>query len=217
MRRNLLAASLILVGVLLMTGAFWSIAGRSAASPALSSLVAVQSIPLDRSPDPPRQRVALLPGVDSAAQPAPALPDGAVAALTIPKLGVSGVPVFNRATDGQGNMLIAKGYAVTRFSYSADFGAGNTVLYGHDDIEGSVFARLKDLEPGDEVDVFIGGETSRYQVTGRQIVQPTAVQILQPTSDVRLTLFTCWPNFVDTQRVVITATPRTDRLAAKTQ
>jgi sortase (surface protein transpeptidase) len=36
-------------------------------------------------------------------------------------------------------------------------------------------------------------------------VAPTAVQILDPTADVRLTLFTCWPNWVDTQRVVITA------------
>jgi sortase (surface protein transpeptidase) len=38
-------------------------------------------------------------------------------------------------------------------------------------------------------------------------VAPTAVQILQPTNDVRLTLFTCWPNWVDNQRVVVTATP----------
>jgi LPXTG-site transpeptidase (sortase) family protein len=79
------------------------------------------------------------------------------------------------------------------------------VLYGHDDIEGSIFARLKDLQPGDEIDVAIAGRVQRYRVSTRVIVAPTAVQILDPTADVRLTLFTCWPNWVDTQRVVITA------------
>jgi len=48
-----------------------------------------------------------------------------------------------------------------------------------------------------------------YHVTARSIVAPSAVQILQPTNDVRLTVFTCWPNWVDTQRVVVTATPAT--------
>jgi len=43
----------------------------------------------------------------------------------------------------------------------------------------------------------------------KTIVAPTAVQILQPTNDVRLTVFTCWPNWVDTRRVVVTAMPVT--------
>jgi sortase A len=105
-------------------------------------------------------------------------------------------------------MIIAHGYAVTHFAYSAAIGSGNAVLYGHDDIEGGVFGRLQELRPGDEVDVTSSlGLTVSYRVTGRSIVQPNAVQILAPTSDVRLTLFTCWPTWVDTQRVVITAQP----------
>jgi LPXTG-site transpeptidase (sortase) family protein len=107
-------------------------------------------------------------------------------------------------------MLIAKGYAVTHYAFSSAIGTGNAVLYGHDDIEGSVFASLKDLKTGDEVDVAVAGDSPVvYHVTARTIVAPTAVQILQPTNDVRLTLFTCWPNWVDTQRVVVTAMPAT--------
>jgi sortase A len=107
-------------------------------------------------------------------------------------------------------MLIAKGYAVTHYAFSSSIGNGNAVLYGHDDIEGSIFASLKDLKAGDEVDVALPGDSPVvYRVTSRTIVAPTAVQILEPTSDVRLTLFTCWPNWVDTQRVVVTATPAT--------
>jgi LPXTG-site transpeptidase (sortase) family protein len=104
-------------------------------------------------------------------------------------------------------MLIAHGYAVTHYAYSAGFGGGNAVLYGHDDIEGSIFARLKDLQPGDEIDLMVAGRLQAYRVSARAIVPPTAVQILDPTPDVRLTLFTCWPNWVDTQRVVVTALP----------
>jgi sortase A len=79
------------------------------------------------------------------------------------------------------------------------------VLYGHDDIEGSVFANLWQLQPGDVVTVVISGVSQTYTVTDRRVVLPTAVEILAPTPDVRLTLFTCWPNNVDTRRLVITA------------
>jgi len=133
-------------------------------------------------------------------------PNDVIATLTIPRLAIAGAPIFERGLDSKGGMLIAHGYAVTHYAFSAGFGSGNAVLYGHDDIEGSIFARLKDLQPGDEIDVAIGGQVQRYRVSTRVIVAPTAVQILDPTPDVRLTLFTCWPNWVDTQRVVITAT-----------
>jgi len=137
----------------------------------------------------------------------PAGPDDVIAILTIPRLGITRAPIYDRGVDPKGTMLIAHGYAVTHYAYSAALGGGNAVLYGHDDIEGSIFARLKDLNPGDEIDISIAGEVQVYRVTTRAIVRPTAVQILDPTADVRLTLFTCWPNWVDTQRVVITAAP----------
>src|SRR5439155_11079 len=75
-------------------------------------------------------------------------------------------------------------------------------------IAGLLIAGELALMAGDEVDVTPpGGSPVGYRVTARSIVAPTAVQILQPTSDVRLTLFTCWPTWVDTQRVVVTAIP----------
>jgi LPXTG-site transpeptidase (sortase) family protein len=146
-----------------------------------------------------------------AAQPAqPETPaEVIVGRLSIPALGLKEVPIYDRGTDGRGSMAIAHGYAVTHFQSSAAFGAGNTVLYGHDDIEGSVFARLKDLNPGDIINVTPpGAPTQVFVVTAKKIIAPTAVQILAPTSDTRLTLFTCWPNLVDTQRIVVTAVPR---------
>ena len=202
MRRNLIAGVLIAAGLALMASAL----------PALGLLhpttaqVATPSIPGLGDPlSPPHQHPKALPGTGTAGA---AGPNVVVAYISIPKLGINNAPIYDRGVDNSGNMLIAKGYAVTHFALSSPIGSGNAVLYGHDDIEGSVFGRLKDLQAGDEVDVQTdSGSPVVYHVTERSIVPPTAVQILQPTNDVRLTLFTCWPNWVDNQRVVVTATP----------
>jgi LPXTG-site transpeptidase (sortase) family protein len=139
---------------------------------------------------------------------APVDPNTRLAVISIPKLKLQ-APVYERGVDSQGNMVIAHGYAVTKFQYSAAIGTGNTVFYGHDDIEGSVFGRLSDLAPGDQIVVTLSGsgDSTVWRVATRTIVAPNAVNILDATQDVRLTLFTCWPTWVDTKRVVITAVP----------
>ncbi len=102
-------------------------------------------------------------------------------------------------------MSIAPGYAVTHYSFSAPFGSGNSVIYGHDDIQGNIFGHLYDLAAGDTVQIAVGGTTQTYRVSGHQIVAPTAVSVLAPTSDARLTIITCWPFNVDTKRWIVTA------------
>jgi LPXTG-site transpeptidase (sortase) family protein len=169
--------------------------------------VAIQPIPgLGEPLSPPHQHAKFLPGTGSSG----AGPSQVVAYLSIPRLGIKNAQIFDRGVDGSGNMLIAKGYAVTHYANSSPIGSGNAVLYGHDDIEGSIFARLQELAVGDELDVTTtGGETVVYHVTTRLIVAPTAVEILRPTNDVRLTVFTCWPTWVDNKRIVLTAAPST--------
>ncbi len=179
MRRNLIAGLLIAGGLALMASALPGLGLINfGAAPAVTQSIPALSDPLS----PPHQHPKFLPGTNSTA----AGPNQVVAYLSIPRLGVKNAPIFDRGVDRGGNMEIAKGYA----------------------IKGSVFGRLQDLRPGDEVQVTApGGSPVSYRVTARSIVAPTAVQILQSTSDVRLTLFTCWPNWVDTQRVVVTAMP----------
>jgi LPXTG-site transpeptidase (sortase) family protein len=200
-RRNLIAGLLIAGGLALMASSVPSLLhlGNSQTD------VAIQPIPALGDPlSPPHQHPRSLPGTGSNG----AGPSQVVAYLSIPKLGIKSAPIYDRGVDGSGNMLIAKGYSITHFSYSAAIGAGNAVLYGHDDIEGSVFARLQELKVGDQLQVIsTAGTPISYRVTARSIVAPTAVQILQPTSDVRLTIFTCWPTWVDNKRVVVTALP----------
>ncbi len=204
MRRNLIAGLLITIGLALMATALPASGLVRLGSPE----VATQAIPALNDPlSPPHQHPKFLPNTSSNG----AGPNQVVAYISIPRLGIKNAPIFDRGVDAKGNMLIAKGYSVTHYAFSSPIGSGNAVLYGHDDIEGSVFSSIKDLKAGDEVDVAdASGSRTVYHVSGKPtIVPPTAVQILQPTNDVRLTLFTCWPNWVDTQRVVVTAMPAT--------
>ena len=143
----------------------------------------------------------------AAAAPAAAPPTAAIASISIPRIGIRNAPIYDRGTNAKGIMQIAPGYAVTHYAASAPFGSGNTFLYGHDDIEGNIFGHLYDLAPGDIIQITVGGATQVYRVTGHQIVPPTAVGILAPTPDVRLTIVTCWPFNVDTKRWVVTAVP----------
>ncbi len=202
MRRNLIAGLLIAIGVVLMATALPALGLFRADSTAIAT-PAIQGLSDPLSP--PHQHPKVLPGLHSsgAGQSQP------IAYISIPRIGIKNAPIFDRGVDSGGNMLIAKGKSVTHFDSSSPIGSGNAVLYGHDDIDGSVFARLKDLASGDEIDVTPAGASPVvYHMIGpHTIVQPNAVQILNPTNDVRLTLFTCWPNWVDTQRVVVTAAP----------
>ena len=166
--------------------------------------------------------VALLPGSHGGQSdpgplgtlPSPSLPAGIgvqgpgnSTTISIPAIRLDRAPIRDRGPDGTGGMAIAPGYGVTRFSDSAQFGLGNTVLYGHDDIDGSVFGRLGELRKGDLIVINQAGAEQYYAVDNRQVVSPAAVQILAPTKAAQLTLFTCWPTFVDSQRIVITALP----------
>jgi LPXTG-site transpeptidase (sortase) family protein len=107
-------------------------------------------------------------------------------------------------------MRVAGGLAVTHYGPSGLLdGNSNAVLYGHDDIEGSVFGSLASLKPGDTIYLTpTGGSQLAYTVSdGPRRVSPTTTSILAPSASPRLTLFTCYPTYVDTQRVYVVAAP----------
>jgi sortase A len=93
---------------------------------------------------------------------------------------------------------------------------GNMVLSGHHNIYGEVFRDLIDLEPGDEVVVYVGETAYHYSVTERHILeekgQPVEVRLqnaqwIMPTEDERLTMVTCWPYTNNTHRLIVVALP----------
>ncbi len=82
---------------------------------------------------------------------------------------------------------------------------GNAVYSGHNDVYGEVFRRLEELKPGDTVTVYAGIHLYRYEVKRTRIVSPKEVSVMATTPDATLTLITCYPYRVDTQRVVVIA------------
>jgi sortase A len=82
---------------------------------------------------------------------------------------------------------------------------GNMVLSGHNDIYGEVFRHLDKLELGDEVTIYAGEQPYRYMVKAKQIVEPTEVRVLAPTTKPVTTLISCYPYMVDSHRVVVIA------------
>jgi sortase A len=89
---------------------------------------------------------------------------------------------------------------------SADPGqVGNVVLSAHDDVFGEIFRNLDRLQPGDQVVVFTEQKQFVYTVTSSQIVAPTQVDVMNPTSAPTLTLISCYPYMVDNHRIIVFA------------
>ena len=69
---------------------------------------------------------------------------------------------------------------------------GNAVITGHRD---TFFRHLHELNKGDIVTVQRAGQTYEYEVIGKKIVNPEDLSVLQPSTEERLTLITCYPTY----------------------
>ena len=84
---------------------------------------------------------------------------------------------------------------------------GNCVIAGHRNYNfGKYFNRLDEVEIDDLIYLDSATETYTYVVTDIQVVDPTDVEILEPIEGKEtLTLYTCTPIYIATQRLVIIA------------
>ena len=82
---------------------------------------------------------------------------------------------------------------------------GNIVIAGHRDIRGKVFYKLDQLRTGDEIFVHTSEAEYRYVVRLIKTIKPTAVEVMDPTEDARLTLITCTPIGVASHRLIVVA------------
>ena len=106
------------------------------------------------------------------------------AVLRIPKLHLE-VPVF----DGTDEPTLNRGAG--RIIGTARLGQlGNTGIAGHRD---GFFRGLKDIGPGDALELMLPDRTDHYVVTNTLITNPEDVSVLQPSSRALLTLVTCYP------------------------
>ena len=68
-----------------------------------------------------------------------------------------------------------------------------------------MFKRLPEVEIGDGVIVETSEKTFLYQVTDIKVVNPDRVDLMDPTDSSIVTLITCVPDGVYTQRLIIRA------------
>jgi sortase A len=110
--------------------------------------------------------------------------DRPLAVLRIPKIHLE-VPVYNDTDD----LTLNRG--VGRILGTAQVGQeGNLGIAGHRD---GFFRGLKDIAPGDEIDLLHAEQSDAYVVETIQIVYPEDVSVLRPTQAPSLTLVTCFP------------------------
>lgn len=76
-------------------------------------------------------------------------------------------------------------------------------MYGHN--WASILGNLDKTKIGQEIEVDFANNTTKYfTITGILVVNPSNTSVLLPSTDNRLTLYTC-TGFFDTKRLVITA------------
>lgn len=120
------------------------------------------------------------------------------------RIQIPAIQVDAPVVQGDGWEQLKKG--VGQHIGTADPGkAGNVVLSAHNDIFGEIFRDLDQLNPGDELVLFTNQRSYTYTVVDSQVVEPTAVEVMQPTKQATVTLISCYPYLVDDQRIVITA------------
>jgi LPXTG-site transpeptidase (sortase) family protein len=97
-------------------------------------------------------------------------------------------------------------WAVGHLSTTPNPGApGNGAYSAHDDIKGEVFKRLGELKPGDQINLYTHHAVYTYAVTTQLVVDPGNISVLSPTRNSTITLISCTPYWVDTQRLIIHA------------
>jgi len=128
--------------------------------------------------------------------------------LIIPKMLVD-TPIVEGPMRNSFNLL-NKGAWHLPISSSPDKG-GNMVIAGHRfSYTGprGIFYYLNKLVPGDEIGIRWNGVMYSYTVQSSRMVPPTEVSVQEPTTDTRLTLYTCTPLWNPVNRLVVVATPK---------
>lgn len=119
--------------------------------------------------------------------------------IQIPALNVD-APVVQ----GDGWEQLKKG--VAQHIGSGDPGQeGNVVLSAHNDVYGELFRFLDKLQPGDQVILYTQQRQYTYVVDRTVIVKPTQVEVMAATADPTVTLISCYPYLVDSDRIVVFA------------
>jgi sortase A len=114
------------------------------------------------------------------------LPDQMLTRVVIPKIGMDAIVV-----EGASRKALSAGPGHMKETAMPGEN-GNSVITAHRD---TFFRHIYELNKGDEIQVRRNGSIFTYQVTGKKIVLPEDVSVIQQTPDPQLTLITCYPTY----------------------
>lgn len=177
-------------------------------------------VPVVSGPKPTTQPIY----VTATPEPSPTpVPPGPPDRLVIPAIALDApvTPAYTQLVQLHGEVfeqwLAPNWFAAGWQQGSAQPGeVGNTVLNGHHNIDGMVFANLHKLIQGDEIVVYSGDREYHYIVSQVMNVPERGMPLEQrqenarwvlPSTDERLTLVTCWPPESNTHRIIVVAVP----------
>lgn len=110
--------------------------------------------------------------------------ENAIALIKINAIGLE-APIV----EGENNL----NYTVGKYTNSADFGAyGNTILAAHNNMAGSIFRDLKDVNVGEIITIETKRNIFNYKVTDKIVVEPNDSSVLKENMrEKEITLITC--------------------------
>jgi LPXTG-site transpeptidase (sortase) family protein len=132
--------------------------------------------------------------------PAVAQPDS----VTIPSMLLENSPI----QEGRDTYAELNKGVWHKWNTSTPDKGGNTVLLGHRFTYTNprgVLYYLDKVREGDEIGLTWGGKHYLYKVASVQEVAPTDIAVEAPTTDPRLTIYTCTPLWLPHNRLVVTA------------
>lgn len=81
---------------------------------------------------------------------------------------------------------------------------GNTVIFAH--AREGLFLPLREIKKDEDVYILTPQKWFRYRVVDTKLVTPDQIEVIKPTTDETLTLFTC-SGFLDSKRLIVIAKP----------
>lgn len=138
--------------------------------------------------------------------------------IVIPKIGVNAKVIANVNAEKVSEFTKALKLGVAHAAgTSLPDQEGTTFIFGHSTDYpwntarfNAIFYQIKDLEIGDEVNIFYNGQRYFYKVTERRIVGAKDTGFLtDPAEGKRLVLQTCWPPGTTKERLLVFARPIT--------
>ena len=132
--------------------------------------------------------------------------------IIIPKININAKVIANVPVGNENyyEKALNKGVAHAQGSFYPGEN-GSIYLFGHSSEffwheNGSVFYLLKEMEPGDQVNLYYRGQRYTYAVKDRQIVSAQELKFLKPVKGKEtLTLQTCWPLGTKWKRLIVRA------------